>query len=96
MPCSVHHRRQRANNFLWVVHLVRRAPMDRLLRTLSHRARSRSVRASERTYVSRLKMLCDRLVVCGRILVGHAPFSDSASHPALLGTSGESMSYTAA
>src|SRR5437870_8976830 len=48
------------------------------------------------SYVSRLKMLCDRLVVCGRIVVGHAPFSDSASHPALLGTSGESMSYTAA
>ena len=47
-------------------------------------------------YVRRLKILCDRLVVCGRILVGHAPFSDSASHPGLLGTSGESMSYTAA
>ena len=47
-------------------------------------------------YVSRLKMLCDRLVVYGRILVGHSPFSDSACHPALLGTPGESMSYTAA
>ena len=92
MPYSGYHRRQWANNFLWVVHLVRRAPMDRLLRILSHRARSRSVR----TYVSRLKMLCDRLAVCGRISVGHAPFSDSASHPALLGTSGESISYTAA
>jgi hypothetical protein len=47
-------------------------------------------------YGRRLKMLCDRLLVCGRILVGHAPFSDSASQPALLGTSGEAISYTAA
>ena len=41
-------------------------------------------------------MLCERLVVYGRILVGQAPFSDSARHPGLLGTSGESMLYTAA
>ncbi len=25
-----------------------------------------------------LKMLCDRLVVCGRFFVGHSPYSDSA------------------
>ena len=39
----------------------------------------------------RLKMLCERLLVCGRIFVGHSPFSDSAIQASLLGVSGESM-----
>src|SRR5215510_16000449 len=57
---------------------------------------SGSPRPHPSSYVSRFKMLWDRLVVYGRILVGQSPFSDSASQPGLLGTSGESMSYTAA
>jgi hypothetical protein len=36
-------------------------------------------------------MLCDLLAVCGRIFVGHSPFSDSAIHASLLGVCGESM-----
>jgi hypothetical protein len=44
------------------------------------------------TQSTRLKMVCDRLVVCGRIFVAQSPFSDSASQPSLSGTSGESIS----